>query len=227
MAMPAPAASDASPARLDFGPSLPVLLQRRFGIRERVTRIVALVVAALIGLAVVFALLSRPEQIVYRGGPTFNIQYSSDVLHRGAPQRGELVRLEAHKGKLSASITISRLRLPPYPGNVTSGLLPVYVDGYERELGRTLPGFQLRDEGSARVSDAQGYQVGFRFGPQGRFTWARDMLLVPGDEHVREGVVLRLRQTKVGTITKADQDVLDDVRKSFRSFNFGTDRGKW
>jgi hypothetical protein len=222
-----PAASDAPPARPDYGPSLPVLLRQRFGIREVVTRAVAIAIAVAIGIAVVFALISGPEQIVYRAGPTFNIQYSSDVLERVAPHGAELVRLEAHEGKLSASITISRLRLPPYAGNVTSGLMPVYVDGYERELGRTLEDFRVRDEGSARVNDAQGYQVGFRFGPEGRFTWARDMMLVPGDEDVREGVVLRLRQTKTGTITDADLDVLEDVRQSFRSFNFGTDRGKW
>jgi hypothetical protein len=225
--MPAPVASDAPPARPDFGPSLPALLRRRFGIRERVTRIVAFVVAAAIAIAVVVALLSRPEHIVYRAGPTFNIQYSSDVLERVAPRGSELVRLEAHKGKLSASITVSRLTLPAYGGNVTSGLLPVHVDRYERELSRTLVDFQLRDEGSARVNDAQGYQVGFRFGPTGRFTWARDMMLVPGDEDVREGVMLRLRQTKEGTITDADREVLDDVHQAFRSFNFGTDRGKW
>jgi hypothetical protein len=221
------AASDAPPAAPDYGPSLPALLRQRFGIREVVTRVVAIAIAVAIAVAVVFALTSGPEQIVYRAGPTFNIQYSSDVLERVAPRGAELVRLEAQEGKLSASITVSRLRLPPYAGNVTSGLMPVYVDGYERELSRTLEGFRLRDEGSARVNDAQGYQVGFRFGPEGRFTWARDMMLVPGDEDVREGVMLRLRQTKAGTITDADLDVLEDVRQSFRSFNFGTDRGKW
>jgi hypothetical protein len=53
------------------------------------------------------------------------------------------------------------------------------------------------------------------------------MLLVPRDEDVTEGVVLRLRQTKVGAVTEADQRVLDDVKKAFRSFNFGTDRAEW
>ena len=218
--------SDASP-RPDYGPSLPVLLHRRFGVRPGVTRLVALALAAAAAGALLYSLVTGPERLVYRAGPTFNMQYSSDVLHRVAPHGMELVRLEAQKGALSASITVSRLRLPPYAGNVTSGLLPVYVDDYEQELGRTLADFQLRDEGSARVNDAQGYQVGFRAGPQGHFTWGRDMMLVPGDEDVTEGVVLRLRQTKAGAVTKADQGLLDEVRKAFRSFNFGTDRADW
>ena len=225
--MPATAAPDATPARPDYGPSLPGLLRRRFGIRERITKLVALVIAVAIAIGVVFALLSGPEHVVYRAGPTFNIQYSSDVLERVAPRGAELVRLEAHEGDLTPSITISGLRLPAYSGNVTSGLLPVYVDGHQRELSRMLEDFRLRDEGSARFNDAQGYQVGFRFGPPGHFTWGRDVMLVPGDEDVREGVVLRLRQTKAGTITEADRDVLGDVHQAFRSFNFGTDRGKW
>ncbi len=221
--------SDAPP-RPDYGaglPSLPVLLYRRFGVRPGVTRTRG---AGARGRGRRGArLLARHGAggIVYRAGPTFNMQYSSDVLHRVAPQGAELVRLEAQKGALSASITVSRLRLPPYSGNVTSGLLPVYIDDYEQELGRTLVDFQLRDEGSARVNDAQGYQVGFRSGPPGHFTWGRDMMLVPGDEDVTEGVVLRLRQTKAGAVTKADQGFLDEVRKAFRSFNFGTDRADW
>jgi hypothetical protein len=215
------------PPQSDYGPTLPVLLRRRFGVRAGVTRIVALALAAAAAGALIYSLATGPEQIVYRAGPTFNLQYSSDVLHRVAPQGVELVRLEAEKGTLSASITVSRLRLPPYTGNVTSGLLPVYIADYEQDLGRALVDFQLRDEGSARVNDAQGYQIGFRSGPAGHFTWGRDMMLVPGDEDVTEGVVLRLRQTKAGRVTKADTRVLDDVKKAFRSFNFGTDRAKW
>jgi hypothetical protein len=225
--MPTARAADAPSVHPDFGPNLPTLLRRRFGIREHVTIGAALLLAAAVTAALVISLVTGPALIVYRAGPTFNLQYSTDVLHRVAPRGLELVRLEAHKGKLSASITVSRLHLPPYGGNVTSGLLPVYMDGYEERLRDGLDRFRQRDEGSARVNDAQGYQIGFRAGPPGNFTWGRDMLLVPGDESVQDGVVLRLRQTKAGTFTKRDAEVLDDVKQAFRSFNFGTDRGKW
>ena len=221
-------AADAPPPARDLGPSLPALLRRRFGVRERVSTAVALtLVVAVAAALVVRSYATRPEQIVFRAGPTFNLQYFSNVLHRVSPQGGELVRLELRRGKLSASITADRLRLPAYAGNVTSGLLPVYVDGYERRLRGVEDGFQLRDEGSARVNSAQGYQVGFRSGPPGHFTWGRDMLLVARDENVRDGVLLRLRQSKVGTVTKHDTEVLDSVKKAFKSFDFGTDRAKW
>jgi hypothetical protein len=87
--------------------------------------------------------------------------------------------------------------------------------------------FVERDEGSARVNDAQGYQVGFRAGPAGEFTWGRDILLVPRDEDVRDGVVLHLRQTKPGTFDKRDEALIGRVRRAFKSFNFGTDRADW
>jgi hypothetical protein len=221
-------ASGAPPVLPDFGPTLPALLRRRFGFRERVTAAVTIGIVLTVTVVVLaVVVLTGPEHLTYRAGPTFNMQYDSDVLHRVAPRGDELVRLEMRRGALSASITVTPLRLPAYPDNVTSGLLPAYEDGYERRLRSSSTGFVQRDEGSARVNDAQGYQVGFRSGPAGLITWARDILLVPRDEDVRDGVVLHLRQTKAGTFTKHDQSVLDHVRKSFKSFNFGTDRGKW
>jgi hypothetical protein len=216
----------------DYGPSLPALLRRRFGFRERVTTAVALALLLLVaGIALLVVYLTGPERIVYRAGPTFNLQYGSDVLHRVPPLNGELVRLEGRRGRLAVSITVTPLRLPAYAGNVTSGLLPAYEDGYERRLRASLRAsggdFVKRDEGSARVNDAQGYQVGFRTGPAGRFTWGRDILLVPEDENVRDGVVLHLRQTKQGTLTKRDEKFLGPVRRALKSFNFGTDRAEW
>jgi hypothetical protein len=207
---------------------MPALLRRRFGIRERVTTAVAIAVAGVVtAAALAGVLLTGPRQLTYRAGPTFNLQYDGDVLHRVAPLGDELVRLESHRGVLAASITVSPLRLPAYRGNVTSGLLPVYVDRFERELTSSTSRFVEHDEGSARVNDGQGYQFGFQSGPAGLPTWGRDILLVPGDEGVTEGVVLQLRQTKAGAFTKRDQGFLGHVRKAFWSFNFGTDRSKW
>jgi hypothetical protein len=221
-------ASEAQRAPADLGPSLPALLRMRFGFRERVSTAVALGLAAAIAAGVlVHSYATRPEQFVFRGGPTFNLQYSSDVLHRVAPAGGELLRLEHGRGKLLASIAVSRLQLPPFKDNVASGLLPVYANRQERTLRRLEPGFLLRDEAAATVNSAQGYQIGFRSGPRGRYTWGRDMLLLPRDVNVREGVVLQLRQSKVGSVNKHDIAVLDEVRRAFKSFDFGTDRAAW
>jgi hypothetical protein len=218
-------ASGAPPVLPDFGPTLPALLRRRLGVRERVTTAVAVGLALVVAAVVLLqALLTGPEHLVYRAGPTFNIEYPSDVIHRVSPRGAELVRLEASRGSLSASITVTPFRLPPYPGNVTSGLLPAYEDGYEQRLRAATTDFVQRDEGSARVGDAPGYQLGFHTGPAGRFTWGRDILLVSRDEDVRDGVVLRLRWTKPGALSKGDQHLLDEVRKAFKSFNFGTEQ---
>jgi hypothetical protein len=221
-------ASRAQPALPDFGPSLPQLVRSRFGVREAVTTAVAVVLLLLIGgIALLRYAATRPEEIVYRAGPTFNMQYDSAVLHRVDPPEQELVRLEGRRGGLTAQVAVSRLHLPPYAANVTSGLMPVFADGYAKRLERGLTAFQLRDEGSARVNDAQGYQIGFRSGPAGHFTWGRDILLVPRDENVRDGVVLSLRYTTTGPLTKRGESTLNKVRKAFKSFNFGTDKGKW
>jgi hypothetical protein len=218
-------ASGAPPVLPDFGPTLPALLRRHFGVRERATTAVAVGLAIAVAAGVLVAsLLTGQKHLVYRAGPTFNLEYPSDVIHRVAPQGVELVRLEAHRGSLTASIAVTPFRLPPYPGNVTSGLLPVYEDGYEERLRATSSDFVERDEGSARVGDAPGYQLGFHTGPAGRFTWGRDVLLVSRDEDVRDGVVLGLRWTKPGALSKGDQHLLDEVRKAFKSFNFGTEQ---
>jgi hypothetical protein len=221
-------ASEAQPAPVDRGPSMPALLRRRFGFRERVSTAVALglAVAVAAGFLVHFY-ATRPEQVVYRGGPTFNLQYASSVLRRVTPTGGALVRLEHRKGKLSASVTVLPLRLPAYGYNVASGLLPVYANLHERRLRLLERGFLLRDEAAAKVNSAQGYQIGFRSGPRGRFTWGRDILLIPRDVNVREGVVLQLRQTKIGSVNKHDMKILDEVRRTFKSFDFGTDRATW
>jgi hypothetical protein len=219
--MPAP---EATPPGPDFGPTLPALLRGRFGIRERVSALVAIGILAAIGLtALVHSYATAPTHLVYRGGPTFNLQYPRHVLRRVTPGPGELVRLEARRKRLLVSITVLPLHLAAYRGNVTAGLLPVYEDSYARSLRRSQPGFLQSDEGSARVNDVPGYQIGFRSGPPGHFTWGRDMLLLPQDVGVRDGVVLRLRQTVVGSVPKRDQHVLDSAHKAIKSFRFGTE----
>jgi hypothetical protein len=218
-------ASDVPPTPApDFGPSLPGLLRQRFGIRERVVTIAAIALVAVVAVAaLVRSYAVAPTHLVHRGDPVFNLQYSGKRLHKVPPQQGELARIEARKPGLTVSIAVSPLHLEPYAGNVTSGLLPVYADGYKRRLSAAAPNFKLFDEGSARVNDAQGYQIGFRTGRAGRFTYGRDMLLLPGDENVRDGVVLKLRMFRVRPLTKGDQTMIDHMKKAFHSFRFGTD----
>jgi hypothetical protein len=216
--------------RREYGPTLPALLRGRFGVPPLVT----LAVAAALGLAataVVFAAARAKrdtpgEQLVHRGQPVFNLLYETDVLRRVAPRPGELVRLEARRGKLSAEVVVRRLSLPAYRGNVTRGLLPAFADPYTDRLRAELPGFGLRDEGRARVNDAPGYQIGYKAGRPGSRLFGRDVLVVPDETSVRDALVLRFRQVNTGGPPgPKGQEMLLLARKAFRSFRYGTDRG--
>jgi hypothetical protein len=210
----------------DFGPTLPELLRRRFGVPERVTAALAILVL----LAGLLALLLRPgaerlEQVVQRGNPTFNLLYKRGALHRVPPRAGELVRLEGRSPRLLVSVAASPLRLPPYAGNVVHGLLPVYAAGYTRRLRRVYPRLLVHDEGKARVNNAQGYQIAFAAGEPPRLTYARDVVLVPRESDVRDAVLLSLRQEIGGPLSGRDQRTIDLAKKAFRSFRFGAGRG--
>jgi hypothetical protein len=225
--MPTVSGSQAPPRATEpLDPTLPALLRARFGIPERITTVAA--VALLLAIVAAVALRSGDggaRQLVYRGNPTFNLLHSPRV-HRVAPHEGELVRLESHRGDVTAYVVVRPLRLPPYAGNVTSGLMPVYGSRRADELRRQIPGLQVRDEGSARVNDAPGYQIGFQAQSAGVWTYGRDVLVVPVDRGAREGVLLSLRQMKHGAPLDArDRPLVERVKKAFRSFRFGTERG--
>jgi hypothetical protein len=217
--------------RPEFGPTLPSLLERRFGVPRFVTLGVAVVLGVAATVAVVAAATAGRdtpgEQVVHRGEPVFNLLYSTDALRRVRPHAGELLRLEGRRGRVSAEVVVSRLELPPYRGNVTRGLLPAFAARYADRLRAGLPGFTLRDEGRARVNDAPGYQVGYRATPPGGTLHGRDVLLVPEDTVTRGAVVLRYRQVVQGR-GKPGAKAMETVflaRKAFRSFRYGTERG--
>jgi hypothetical protein len=194
---------------------------------ERVTIGIGIVVLlAALGTLLISPYVARKAQLVHRGDgvPTFNLVYPAKVVHRVAPHPGELARLEAHRQRVSATITASPLHLPAYPGIVSFGLLPVYSHTYAERLRSQYPGFELRDEGKVRINEAPGYQIGFRAGRAGHFTWGRDILFIPRDDKVRDGVVVRLRLIDVGKPTKREQRLIDTFRGVLRSFSFGTDR---
>jgi len=213
------------PAPPDLGPTLPVLLRRRFGVAERVTVAAGLLLLlGALGTLLISPYIARKAQLVHRGNPTFNLVYPAQVVHRVAPHPGELARLEAHRQRVSATLTARPLHLPAYAGIVSFGLLPVYEHRYVQRLRRQYPGFELRDEGKARINGAPGYQVGFRAGRRGHYTWGRDILFIPRDDAVRDGVLVSLRLINVGKPTKREQRLIDAVRGVLRSFAFGTDR---
>lgn len=210
--------------RPEFGPTLPVLLRRRLGVSARVAG--AVVIGALIVVVVAIKVLAGGgrEQLVVHGKPTFNVLYDRGLIHRAAPRPGELMRLEGHRTHLSVDITVRRLVLPPYAGDVAGGQLPLYTAQYVDRLRSQLGQFTLRDEGKARINQALGYQLGYSSGPSANRTLWREAFLLPSDNASDQAVALRLRQTFTGPVGPRGQALLMAMKKAFRSFRFGTVR---
>ncbi len=213
----------------EYGPSLPVLLRDRAGIAPRVTVAVVVALVVLFGAAMVIV---RPgaddgEQLVHEGNPVFNVLYEPDVLRAVQPRPGELLRLEGERGHPAVSVTVRPLSLPPYRGDISHGLLPVFAVRHIEALKARYDGFKLLGEGRARVNDAPGYEVLFRSGPPSARTFGSDVLLVTAENEGRDAVILSLRREVAGRrrLGEAGREFSKVARKAFRSFRYGRDRG--
>ena len=215
--------------RPEFEPTLPALLRRRTGVRERTT--VALLVLGLVLLAVAVVLV-RPRvdgmsQLVHRGEPTFNLLYANDALAEVEPEPGELARLEGRRGRRSVTITVRPLELPPYEGDVVHGLLPAYASGHIRELRARFERFRLRDEHRARINRAPGYEIRFRSGQRARRVRGTDTLIVPDEDESRGALLLSMRREIDGRSPRSRNERAFSrlAAKAYRSFYYGTEQG--
>ena len=211
--------------RPEFEPTLPALVRRRFGLRERVT--VALVAVAIV-LVAVAALVVRPRvdgvsKLVHDGEPAFNLLYANGPLHEADPRAGELARIEGRRGRQSVTITVRPLTLPPHEGDVAHGLLPVYASGRIEALERELGGFQLTAEHRTRINGAPGYEMRFQYGST---TLGTDTIVLPDEEDERGAVLLSMRRTVDGKLRlgKREKEFADRASEAFRSFEYGTGR---
>ncbi|HEX2085640.1 MAG TPA: hypothetical protein VHF89_08165 [Solirubrobacteraceae bacterium] len=212
--------------RSGFGPSLPALLRDRFGIAPRTTLLVAVGAAVLLAGGVLLAVrLSADAQLVHRGEPVFNLLYDDAVLAEKDPRPGELARLEGRRGRVSVAVSVRPLRLPPFRGDVAKGLLPVHAERYMDDLRRRDPTFVIRDEGRSTVNDSPGYQIAYRTGTPGAYTFWREIFVVPDEEAPRSGVVLSFENRRPDRIGAAAREFVDTGKSAFRSFRFGTGRG--
>lgn len=212
--------------RPGFGPSLPALLRDRFGIAPRTTLIVALVAGLVLAAGILLAVRAAAEkQLVHEGEPVFNMLYDDGALREAEPQGGELVRLEGRRGRVSVRISVKPLRVPPFRGDVAKGLLPVEAQRYVDHLREEDPTFLIRDEGRSTVNDSPGYQVAYRTGPSGAYTYWREIFVVPDEEAPRLGVVLTFENRRPNRVRAAGADLVALGKSAFRSFRFGTERG--
>jgi hypothetical protein len=159
----------------------------------------------------------------HRSAPVFTLLYPPGQVHRVTPRPGEVLRMSSHRGALRMAVTVQRLTLPPYRGSI-AGLLPITADRQAGVLGASLPQFRALADGKARINDAPGYQLRYRYGPPDNRTQGIDVFVVPNDGD-REGVLLRYRQTNPpGGAKGPGRDLVKATKKTFRSFRFGLDR---
>jgi hypothetical protein len=212
--------------RPGFGPALPALLRERFGLAPRTTLVAAAVAMLLLAGGILVAWrLSAERQLVHEGEPVFNLLYDDDALREVDPRPGELARLEGRRGRVSVTIAVRPLRVPPFRGDVAKGLLPVVAERYMDALRQRDPTFVIRDEGRSTVNDSPGYQIAYRTGSAGAFTYWREIFVVPDEEAPRLGVILTFENRRPHRISAAGADFVATGKSAFRSFRFGTDRG--
>jgi hypothetical protein len=210
----------------EYGPTLPELARRRIGWRERTTVALLFALAALIALGL---FVVRPEvdplaKYVHHDDPVFNILYRRSALHPVAPQGAELVRLQGKRGRLTVTIAVERLQLPPASGDIAHGLLPAFASQHVDELRRALPQFQLRAEGRARVNNAPGYEVRFRTGPPRRRTFGNDLMILPTETNAADALLVTARRTITGKprFGKREAALNKAAAKAYRSFKYGS-----
>ena len=214
----------------EYGPTLPALVQRRIGWRQRTTIALLVAVAVTVALLVVVVRpqLDTTTKYVHHGKPVFNLLYDTTRLHRAAPQAAELVRLQGRRGRLSTTIAIMPLALPPARGDVAHGLLPVFASQHIKELAAQNPDFALRAEGRARVNGAPGYEVRFRTGPPGQRTYGNDLMILPS-EREPVGALLVIARRHVdgkGRLGAREKSLDTATAKAYRSFTYGTASAK-
>jgi hypothetical protein len=210
----------------EYGPTLPALARRRFGWRERTTIGLLLGLALLLGL---FLVVVRPQvdsatKYVHHGKPVFNLLYNNGRLHRVAPQGDELVRLQGRRGRLTSTIAVAPLTLPPAGGDIAHGLLPVFASQHIKELAAQGDQFALRAEGRARVNGAPGYEVRFRTGPPGQRVYGNDLMILPSEEDASGALLVTARRAFAGNgrFGPREQSLDDATAKAYRSFAYGT-----
>jgi len=217
-------------------PTLADLLRR--APRRAARALVAGAAVVVLGLAAV-VLRSADDGVdhVQRTPIAFNLRYS-DAMRPVAPRPGELLRLERHRdGLFLDSLAISLLRLPRHDGDL-SGLLPVFADGEIAALKRRFAGFELVQEGKARLNQVPGYEVAFRARLGQRRLYGRLVLLPEPTEQVdpnadetletagsRRGVrILLLATPASGAGGPTDVGADGQLRMPFRTFRFGTEK---
>ena len=210
------------PIKPEYGPPLPELIEPRWRRASRATRAAVLAgVGLIVVLILVAVIVTWPKSISHGGVVPFHFDYA-DHLHRVAPARGELARVEARsRGLLAASFAVAPVRLPPYSGNL-QGELPLFARGVIASLAATYPNFALEIEGKIRNNDVPGYTIDFSATLNGRRIFGRVVLLFPVHARQRDGLQVTMLERPSLTVTSPDRiAVTSDLKTPFTTFQVG------
>lgn len=207
----------------EYGPTLrQILAPRSWVLRAGVLVLVLAIAVAAIDAALQVHAGERTALV--RKPVTFNLAYGGQFKRTSVP--GRLLSLEHRRaGLFLDSFVVRSLVLAPYRGSV-SGILPTYAFDYINRLRRRYAGFELIEEGRARVNNAIGYQVIFRAKLGDRTLYGRHvMLFAPAPDGVRQGLLLEIASTPAaGTPAVESVGLVGALKTPFRSFRLGTDR---
>ena len=74
------------------------------------------------------------------------------------------------------------------------------------------------------MNDAPGYEIRFRSGAPGAYTYGTDLMLLPNEEQATGGLVLSLRREIQGRprLSAEEEEFADLATEAMRSVEFGT-----
>jgi hypothetical protein len=214
-----------SAVRPEFGPTLPELLGPRIRVLPRPVRLALAAVAALILVALVYALVKpapptkRKNAVIVRTPVAFNFVYRRPFA-KEEPKQGELARV----GSKAQAFSVRALNLPAYKGDA-AGFVPLYAAQQEAQMAKDYPGFVWRADGRANINKQQGFEIVFQYrGDGGALTYGRRIFLLPNVTS-RVGADILATAPRSPSIVRAD-DVGHNggLKTALRSFRFGTER---
>jgi hypothetical protein len=220
-----------SVVRPEFGPTLPELLAPRIRALPRIAQVaLAALVVAVVLVAALFVLRREENdgraQAVVREPIAYNLVYPR-TLARVAPQGRETLRLQTPAGaKDPQSFAVTPYRLPPYTGDPT-GVLTLTSANMISRMRQTIPGFVWRGDGRVNYNRQPGYEILFQARIDGRTTYGRRTILLPGgDTPPKEGVDIMMLAARSEAIPRVDAigAAAGALKTAIRSFRFGTER---
>jgi hypothetical protein len=182
-------------------------------------RTVVIGLGALVALAALGLLIRGGDgrtEFAHAGQNAFTLRYPPE-LERVATQTGEIVRFQARRGPLAVSLAVRDADFPQRRFYE----LPIVASLHADELRGRVPDLQLRDEGRTRIGRQPAYELNYRFGPSGRRSSGRDVLLFPDERGLRHGVIFSTRTVKPGLpLDEGDRELIKTVRRAAHSLLF-------